>query len=215
MSGRDRGVQETAQQRELSAYALRQLRDYGQRWAPVQRNLAAHIQSMGAEGSREREAAAGKSSTDTAITFARAQGAVEKSLANQGIGPSSSRAKLATVGVGADEAKTRGIGAAMSDQMIDDAYTQGLAALTAIGRGERATVASGLEHQAGMSAREAATSAELSAANRAGWAGVAGQAAGAGIYGAMNKPADPGITVDYNGLGINNPNQQLPTAGGR
>jgi len=187
MAGKDR-IDETPQQAALREYASNQLRDYEQRWAPVQRELASQIQRAGAPASAQREMAAGKAATDASIAFSKTQGAVEKALAGAGVNPASSRAKLATVGVAGDEARTRGIGAMVTDQMVDDAYMQGLTALTSIGRGERATVASGLASQAQTSAREAQTSAEVSAMNRAGNAELAGQAIGAGIYQGFNKP---------------------------
>ena len=89
--------------------------------------------------------------------------------------------------MGEDRAKTRGTGTMIADQQIDDAYTQGLMALTSIGRGERAEVAAGLTQQANQSARDAAASAAASAQDRAGTAGVVGQLAGAGLYGALNR----------------------------
>ena len=187
MSGKDK-IDETPQQAAMREFAMNQLQDYKRRWLPVQAQLASQIQRAGAPDSAERKMAAGKSSTDVAMSFEQAQGAVQKSLAGAGVDPSSSRAKLATVGLAADEAKTRGIGAMVTDKMVDDAYLQGLQALTSIGRGERASVASGLANQAATSAREAQTSAQISASERSGNAELAGQAIGAGLYAGFGQP---------------------------
>lgn len=205
-------VQETAQQRAMADFAKNQMADYKARWLPVQRQLAAQIQESGAAGSNARDEASGRSAIDNTLQFAQAQGALEKTLANRGANVNSSRTKLAVTGMGEDRAKARGMGGMIADQQIDDAYTKGLTALTSIGRGERADVASGLADQASQSARDAAASASASAQERAGVAGVAGQFAGAGLYGALNRgPNVPGASA---GVGINNTGTNLPTAGG-
>jgi hypothetical protein len=204
-------VSETPAQRAMAEFAMNQLQDYKQRWLPVQKRLAMQIQESGAADSSAREQASGRASTDAAMQFAQAEGALQKTLANKGVNVGSSRAKLAITGMGEDKAKTTGIGGMIADQQIDDAYTQGLMALTSIGRGERAQVNAGLESQASQSARDAATSAQISAGQRAGEMQLAGQAAGMGLYGALNRvPNVPDI-----GMTTNNTGMQLPTAGGQ
>lgn len=203
-------VQETSQQVAMAQFAMNQLQDYKKRWLPVQQKLAAQIQETGASGSSAREHATGRATTDSALQFAQAEGALERSLANRGANVNSSRTKLAVTGMGEDLAKTRGSGAMIADQQIDDAYTKGLMALTSIGRGERAEVATGLSNQANTSARDAAASAAASSQERAGTAGVVGQLAGAGLYGALNR----GPNVPSAGLSWNNTGTNLPTAGG-
>lgn len=189
--GGKRKVDETPQQRALAEFAMNQLQDYKQRWLPVQKQLAAQIQQQGADGSYAREAAAGKNSTDVAMSFDRGVGVLSKTLSNNGVGMGSSRGKLALTGMGTDQAKTGGIGALITEQQMDDAYTKGLASLAAIGRGERASAAEGLVDRARSSAKDAQMSAEASASERANIAGMAGQAAGLGLYGALgqSKPA--------------------------
>lgn len=198
MSGKKNGIDETPQQAAMREFAMNQLQDYKNRWLPVQRELGAQITRMGAPDSAQREMAEGKASTDTAMAFSRAQGAVQRALTGAGVNAGSSRAKLAVTGLAGDEARTRGIGKMVTNQMVDDAYMQGLQALTQIGRGERASVASGLAHQAQTSAREAETSAQVSAMNRAGNAEIAGQAIGAGIYQGLKPKETPAGT----GMGL-------------
>lgn len=188
MGGKSK-VDETPQQRALADYAMRMMQDYKQRWLPVQKQLAAQIQQQGADGSAMRESAAGKRSTDTAMTFGNGTGVLTKTLANNGINLGSSRAKLALTGMSSDEAKTSGIGAMVTDQQIDDAYLKGLSALAATGRGERAQVAEGLTDRARSSAADAVQSAQASVAERSAVAGAVGQAAGLGLYGALSKDA--------------------------
>jgi len=69
----------------------------------------------------------------------------------------------------------------MSDQMIDDAYTQGLGALTAIGRGERGLVGQGLTAQAQQSSAQAAADASASLMEHQGNAALGGQVVGFGL----------------------------------
>lgn len=185
-------IQETSQQRAAVDHAVRLMDDYRQRWLPVQENLAKHIVESGQAGSRERTAATGRASTDNAIQFSRAQGAVEKSLTNSGAAPGSAKFNLGVTGVGEDQAKSRGMGAVMSDQMVDDAYTKGLTALMATGRGERQQVGNALGDQATMSGRQAAMDAEASLDQRMGQAGVVGQFAGFGLQQGFKTPTAQG-----------------------
>lgn len=191
-------VEETAQQRAMAEFAMNQLQDYKKRWLPVQKQLATQIQSMGEKGSAARVAATGKAATDTALQFAQAQGALEKTLANQRVGVNSSRAKLAISGMGADKATSTGMSTMIADQQIDDAYMAGLSALTSIGRGERAQVADSLAAQAQQSSRQAAADAEVSMMQRAGNARLAGQVAGYGLGAAMGGGPGPGAAVNTN-----------------
>lgn len=200
MGGKSKGVQETPQQRAMAEFATNQMRDYKERWLPVQMQLSRQIQETGAADSSARKATAGRAATDAAMQFAQAEGALTKALSNRGVNVGSSRAKLAMTGMSEDKAKATGMGAMIADQQIDDAYTKGLMALTNIGRGERADVVSGLQSQAEQSARDAAVSAQTSAMERGAIAGGVGQVAGLGLYGAMNgKPAP----VDN--IGVNTP----------
>lgn len=191
-------VEETAQQRALAEFARNQLQDYKKRWLPVQKQLAAQIQSMGEKGSPERAAATGKAATDTAMQFAQAQGALEQALTNRRVNLNSSRAKLAISGAGTDKATSTGMSTMIADQQIDDAYMAGLSALTSIGRGERAQVADSLAAQASQSGRQATADAEASMMRRAGNTRVAGQLIGYGLGAAMGGGVGPGATANTN-----------------
>lgn len=212
MGGGDKGIQETPQQRAAVDHAVNLMADYKARWLPVQENLAKHIVESGQAGSRERTAATGRASTDNAIQFSRAQGAVEKSLTSSGAAPGSAKFNLGVTGLGEDQAKSRGMGAVMSDQMVDDAYTKGLTALMATGRGERQQVGNALGNQAAMSGRQAALDAEAALQQRAGQAGLVGQFAGFGLQQGFKTPTSQGPGM---GMTTNNTSDQLPTAGGR
>lgn len=213
MGGKSK-IEETPQQRALAEFAMNQLQDYKQRWLPVQRQLAAQIQQQGADGSYAREAAAGKRSADVAMSFDRGVGVLSKTLSNNGVNLGSSRGKLALTGMGTDQAKTGGIGAMITEQQMDDAYLKGLSALAATGRGERAVATEGLVDRARSSAKDAQMSAEASASERANIAGMAGQAAGLGLYGALGK-SDPGFSMNTTDFAsTNNTGGSLPTRGG-
>lgn len=148
---------------------------------PLQQNLANQIEQEGKPDSSVRKLAAGKASTDTAIAFDKADTGVEKSLSNSGALPGSGRADLAVAGMGNDAAASTGVGHMMSDQAIDDAYTQGLGALTTLGQGKSAVVGSSLTNLAKQSAAQASTDAEVSAEGREGAARIGGQVAGFGL----------------------------------
>lgn len=185
--GKAQKQKETPAQKALAEHAMLQLNDYKQRWLPVQQRLAQTIEAAGAEDSTERRMAQGRSSTDTAMAFDKVQGAVEKSLASGGA------TGLKVAGLGDDKAKSTGLGAVMSDQAIDDAYTQGLGALVQIGRGEAAQVGNSLSQQAQNSATQARADAEASAMEREGNAALIGQVAGFGLqqgFSAMGTPAN-------------------------
>lgn len=211
-------IQETPQQRAMVEFALNRFQDWKQRWLPVQKNLMSQIQAAGKEGSAAREAAAGKTATDTTIQFAKAQGGVQKALTNTGASAGSSKFNLGVAGLGADQAKSKGLGLMVADQLVDDAYLQGLSAIAATGRGERATVADALGRSARQSSAQAAADAEAAMAERAGNAQVAGQLVGFGLQGALSKaPADtgfgsvPGGYVDPGtGNQFNNPSGFVP-----
>lgn len=210
--------QETAQERASAEHAVNLMQDYRQRWLPVQQRLAQQIESEGEAGSAARKLATGKASTDTAVAFDKANGAVEKNLANAGALPGSSKANLAVAGMGTDTAASTGLGHMMSEQAIDDAYTQGLGALTSLGRGERATVGTALTNMAKQSAQQSATDASISLMNREGNAALGGQVAGFGLQRAMGRMGSgtSGFAAfDPNGMGINSSGTSLPTAGGQ
>jgi hypothetical protein len=210
MGGKAGNVAETPQQRAMAEHAQNLYLDWKARWLPAQEKLASTIQAMGKEGSFAREQAAGRASVDTNAKFGAAEGALEKGMVNSGASAGSSKFNLGITGLGTDQAKSRGLGVATADQMIDDAYVQGLGALTAIGRGEKATVTDSLGAQASQSARQASADAEAALADRAGNAKMLGQLAGFGVQQFGSMPATqpvgsvPGGYMQ-NGVTYNNP----------
>ena len=185
--------QETPQQRAMAEHAVNLMQDYKQRWLPVQQKLAKQVEAMGAEGSAARREAAGKAATDTQLQFAQAQGALEKGLTAAGVAPGSSRASLAVTGMGADLAKSKGLGTMIADQQIEEAYTQGLGALMNIGQGKAATVANSLVSQAQQSGYQAAADARAALAEQQGYGRLAGQVAGYGLQSALSGPNVPKV----------------------
>jgi hypothetical protein len=206
MAGKGDEVQETPQQRAQAQFAQRSFQDWKQRWLPLQRRLAAQIQASGQSGSPQERLAEGKASTDTAAQFAQASKAAEERLAGSGAGLNSGRAVAALGGMGDDEAASTGLGLTITDQQMDDAYMEGLSALTAMGRGERASVGDALTTQARQSSRQAVMDAENSLASRAGNAELAGQFAGYGLQQGLKNFQGTGIgtTNDLSGVtGLN------------
>ena len=197
-------VQTTPAQAALADHALSQLNDYRQRWLPVQMKLASTIEQEGKADSAERKLATGKGSTDVATEFGKAQGAVNKALANAGVAPGSPRATLATTGMGADYAGSTGLSHLMGEQAIDDAYTQGLGALMTEGRGQAAQVGQNMSTQAAASAAQARADAEASMTQREAEGGAIGTAAGFGLQQAMRSPSgtrqpvqQPSLSSDF------------------
>lgn len=178
MSGGSGQVQETSAQKALAQHAQLLMNDYKARWLPVQQNLATQIESLRSPTSPQRLAAAGKATTDTALQFSTAQGALSKSLADHGDALGSGRADLTTAGLGLDAAKSSGLGQMISGEQIDQAYTQGLGALAAIGQGQSAEVNTGLENQAANSGVQAQADAKAALQNAMGIGGAVGTGLG-------------------------------------
>src|SRR5665213_2123266 len=153
--GSKAGQQQTSAQVAQASHAANMLADYNQRWLPVQQKLASQIDAEGPENSNARQLAQGKATTDVAMDFDKAQTGLNASLSNNGAAPGSGRADLATAGMGGDAAASKGLGKMISDQQVDDAYTQGLGALTALGQGQSAQVSSNLSSQAAQSGQQA------------------------------------------------------------
>src|SRR5688572_2179855 len=140
---KDKGTQETPQQAALVEKAQQQLADYKARWLPLQKQMATQIQQMGEEDSTARQRAKGRSAVETNVRFGQARAGVEKALTNQGRGPGSAAFSLGLGDLAGNQAASKAGGMAMADQAIDNAYVQGLTALTAIGRGEKAQALQG------------------------------------------------------------------------
>lgn len=196
MGGSGDKVEETPQERAMTEMANNKMRDYEQRWLPVQRQFAARTMKMGEPDSAARRQAKGAASTETTAKFQEARGGVEAALANSGAGLGSGRAKSALIGLGDDEATSRAFGMAGADQAVDDAYTQTLGSLMSIGRGEQAQVENAMGRQANMSARTAQSDAGLAAANRAGNAELLATGAGYGLAASMNRGPNVPKAVD-------------------
>lgn len=185
MASKQPGVQETPQQAAMVERAKQQYADYKARWLPVQQRLATQIQEMGASDSDDRTRAKGRAATETSVRFGQAQAGLEKALTASGKGPGSSALKLGIMGLAGDAATSRAGGMATADAAIDNAYVQGLGALTAIGRGEKAQAIAGDTQLAAMSGRQAAADADLALSERMGTAQLVGMGAGMGLNAAM------------------------------
>lgn len=187
MAGKSSDTKETPQQAAMVARATSEMADYKARWLPLQKRMAQQVQALGEKDSGDRLRAKGRAAVESQAKFGQAQGAVEKSLSNSGRGPGSSAFKLGTTGLAADLAASKGAGMSRADAAIDDAYIEGLGALTAIGRGEKAETMRGESQIAAMSGRQAAADAEEAAAARAGNMQLAGTVAGFGLQSAMGR----------------------------
>lgn len=203
----------------MTDHATDLFNDWKTRWLPVQKNLASTIERMGKPGSFAREMATGRAATDTSLQFSGAEGALQKSMSNSGASVGSSKFNLGVSGLGEDQAKSKGLGITSADQMISDAYVQGLSALTSIGRGEKAMVNDSLGSIAAQSGRQANADASAALTSRASNAGLIATIGGFGVQqglkgiGAPSQPVGsvPGGYVQ-DGVTYNNPSAY--TAGG-
>lgn len=184
---------ESPQERLQAEHAREVYTDWKKRWLPLQQQLARSVTAMGDVDSNQRKLASGKATTDTAIQFKAASDKLEKTITNSGAGLGSGRMVTATTGLDDDASKSRAMGLMVSDQQIDDAYIQGLSALTSIGQGERAQVGDALGIQARQGAQQAQMDAEIALANRAGNAELIGQFAGYGLQQGMKPKGSPGL----------------------
>lgn len=205
---------ETALERALAQVAVQKMAQFRQKWLPLQRQFGADVMQMGRAGSSERRRAAGVASTESAVQFGEAQQGLQGALREAGAAPSSSRFKLATTGLDADQATSRGMGFAAADAEIDDAYVQGLAKLTGMARGQSTGAIKNLGDAAGLSAARAASDAQLAAAHRAGNAQLVGQAAGIGLAAGLGGGGGSGAPAPAVGMDWPTMDPKAPAWGG-
>ena len=186
-------VEETPAQRAQAEYATNLMKDYQQRWMPLQKNLISVVQRQGAPDSAARRMAGGMAGADTEAAFGKAGGALDRQLASTGALPGSSKANLAITGLSNDAATSKAMGTTVADQRVTDAYMQGLGQIMALGRGQKAQVSSGMNHIADMSAAQARQDANTALQDRMGYAQMGAQAVGMGLQQSM-KPNTPGFS---------------------
>ena len=226
MSGSGSGkIPETSAQVALAQNAAQRFADYQTRWLPVQQNLASQIEAEGKTGSWQRQEAMGKATTDSAAQFANAREQLTGNLAAHGVAPGSGRSVLGLSGLGGNEARSAGLGSAMSDERITQAYTQGLGALMSVGQGQSAQAASGMEGLARDSAVQAQADAQAGLENTEDKVGLGMSGLGTGL-GQLAAPGGMdaakgffGITgAGSNPMGfggtMNNPSAFVNTGGG-
>jgi hypothetical protein len=200
-------VPETSAERAVADVAAAKFQDYQRRWAPLQQRMADTINRMGAPGSHERGEAEATGAADTGLAFDKTEQKVEASQRAAGINTGSSASKLARLGVGTDKAAALGIGKTSANQTVDDAYISGLTSLMNIGRGKEAIATRGMGAAAGISANQAMSDAEASAAARASNYEMAGTVAGMAGRAYTGRRGGIPYTTDYSSM--------LAPAGGR
>lgn len=229
MASKNAGTQPaSAQEKAFSEMAANRMADYRTRWLPAQQRLSEVMTNMGKPDSSERQELRGKAVADTGIKFDKAADQVRATGENRGIGASSTAAKLATTGMGSDEAASKGIAVDNSNQTVDNAYFSGLTQLMSLGRGQAGHALTGMAQMSQLGERQAGQDAEESASTRAGYYNLAGQGIGfAGKYGSGGQKAAPtsapgdmalgdqqagGISTSSYGSGMNAPGGSFDTA---
>ena len=187
-------VPETAAQRAMADVAKQQMADWKQRWLPIQQRFARHAESEMQPGSWDRKRIVGAATTDNAARFGLAQQQLTNAAADSGT-MGSSRQKLNTVGLGADQATATGLATVAADQAATDSGVAGLQMVNALGRGEkslavgldaRGRVTGGLARSAAISGAQAEADAQDALAGRIGNASLVGRAVGLGL--SLPKP---------------------------
>lgn len=194
--------QETERERALADVARQQLADFTDRWKPQQQRLARTVVEAGQPGSWQRRRGEAMTKADTSVAFAGAREQLNTGTAASGQTGTAAH-KLALTGMDNDQATSSGLAAVAADQAADDTMISGLNAVTALGRGEKATAIDGMATSAAIGARQAQADAERSLNNRTGNARLVGQLAGvgAGLYMGGPAAADPG-RVSGNRIGL-------------
>lgn len=173
-------VEETSQQRALADIGKAQMDDFKQRWLPLQKGLARNIVKANEPGSFERRHATAMSALDNTVAYGQAQDKLTAASAIGG-GLGGSAHKLGMAGMARDQATSTGLASVAADQAADSQYVAGLGAVTALGRGEKATAVGGMGRVAAMSGRQAQADAAQSLADRQGYIQLATTTAGAGL----------------------------------
>lgn len=195
--GKAKQQQETPAQRALAQVARQQLDDFRRRWQPAQQRLAQQITQAGSLGSFERRRATTMAKVDTTAAFGRSAEAIDATAAGAGEFGGSGH-KLAIAGASADQATSSGLATVQTDQAVTDQTIQGLGAITALGRGERASAVNNMGRVAAISGQQAQADAAASLEQRMGDARLAGTVVGAGL-GLARKPGVDG-TNDIAGV---------------
>lgn len=185
--GKSQKQKVSPQEIALAEVASAKMADYKKRWAPLMSKLREDVRSAAAPDSSERRLAAGKAATDNAVQFGDATEKLQTSLASSGQG---SKIKGAITGMGTDQATSRGLGFVASDQAIDDAWTEGMGKIVAMGQGESAGALEGFGQIARQGAAQANQDAQLALERRMGGAKLGMQALGYGLAGGFEGVGD-------------------------
>lgn len=199
-------VEKTAQQRAQLDIANQQIQDWRTRWMPQLQRFSAATDKATLPGSYERRHATAQAGADNSVRFDQAQQkALGLASSNGAVG--SAKQKLGITNMGNDEATSTAFGSVAADQAVDDSTIQGNKAIAALARGEKADTLNALGRNAAISGQQAQRDADASLQENAGYAGLAGKIVGTGAGLWMGSPSQPNanLTVDPNGLGINNP----------
>ncbi len=210
MGGGEGQVQETPAQREMARIAMEKMDDYEKRWLPVQQNLAAKIQEMGAPGSGARKRAAGAAAADSRAQFGLAANKVGQAQVASGAGIGSGRFNLSQANLSTDQARATGMNVAATDQHMDEQYLAGLTDLMKLGKGESRAATGNLMNVAELSGRNARTDAKIAAQERAGMVSNIGSVAGMAYgYGSGGDAA----LANSGGIGITEGNSPYSLTG--
>ena len=192
--GGSSGPQETAADIALAQVAKEKMATFRTKWAPLQRKQAAQVDAMGAADSTERRQARGMATADTDVAFAGAgDKALQASSASGNVG--SAGQKLGIASMGNDQASSVGLNVNQADLGVDSARVGGLASVVMQGQGKEALALQGLESQAQMARQVANENAQAALERDAGYASLAGQAAGVAA-GSLFGPSNSGRGLD-------------------
>lgn len=189
--------EEPPAQRALAEAGMQQVADFRRRWLPVQQRVAQQITQDGSLGSFERRRATTVAKVDTTAACGRTAEVIDAAAAGAGEFGGSGH-KVAITGASADQATSSGLSTVQADLAVSDQTVQGLGAITALGRGERAGAVNNMGRVAAISGQQAEADAAASLEQRMGDARLAGTVVGAGL-GLARRPRVNG-TNDIAGM---------------
>jgi hypothetical protein len=178
----DKGqLSETPQEKALADIGLAEFQNYTQKWLPLQKRSISMLEGMKESDSFERERARGRAATGVGGQVDEAAEQIESVDRGRGVDAGSSNFVMRQGKVGMERAKAVGLNMASTEDMMDDAYVQGLAGLVQAGRQQGNIALEGMGRSARIASANEQAGAMEGAARRAGNAELAGTLISSGV----------------------------------
>lgn len=166
--------QKTAEQIELERQASEDIKDYFDRWVPLQNKFIAQHAGNRAQRAQRAQGVAG---AETQTQFGKAEEALSKTQSNSGAALGSGRQVASLGDLKTAKASSLGRNLSATRGASEAQYVRGLQDIVSIGRGQKASSDQSAGALASISGRRAALDSEISLQNAQGL----GQAIGTGV----------------------------------